>query len=293
MAKNDHYAVLVTITKYPGLSDLDGPEADGLAFAEWLTRVDGGDLPTGNITHIRSADFEPIGDVYDAKPRDMQLNKALDSLLREGTGRERRWKEKAGERLYLFFAGHGFTAGSSLSDPALFSAVAQHGDTAHIAGYRYAAKIANAGFFDEIMLFMDCCQDTLKSSQVLEPTWSPRIATARTRSSCCKQSGHREARRRLSEIWMATAKYAACSPSSCWTRCAPRFRTPKAGSTVTTSSSSSPKFGLSDSVMKRATIRPFAYRTVKTYAYSGGYLRPVARVRRLCVPDPIKSRDWP
>ncbi|KAA3625612.1 MAG: hypothetical protein DWQ08_09155, partial [Proteobacteria bacterium] len=46
-------------------------------------------------------------------------------------------------------------------------------DTAHIAGYRYAAKIASAGFFDEILLFMDCCQDVLKSSQVLEPTWSP------------------------------------------------------------------------------------------------------------------------
>lgn len=173
MAKKDHYAILVTITKYPGLSDLNGPESDGEALAEWLISPDGGNLPSENITHIKTTDFEPISDLYEAKPTEIQLKKVLDQRLREGEGVERRWKDKAGERLYLFFAGHGFTAGSSLTDPALFSAVAQNGDTAHIAGYRYAAKIANAGFFDEILLFMDCCQDILKSSQVLEPTWSP------------------------------------------------------------------------------------------------------------------------
>ncbi|MCK7495133.1 MAG: hypothetical protein MZW92_31595 [Comamonadaceae bacterium] len=37
-------------------------------------------------------------------------------------------------------------------------------DRTHIAAYRYAAKIANAGFFDEIVLVMDCCQDVLKAA---------------------------------------------------------------------------------------------------------------------------------
>ncbi|HHJ13968.1 MAG TPA: hypothetical protein ENJ79_06260 [Gammaproteobacteria bacterium] len=174
MAKNtDHHAILVTIARYPGLSDLDGPESDGNALFNWLSSPDGGNLPHQNIVHIKSSDFVPNNDVYEAKPTEIQLKKALDKLLRENRDGEREWKDKAGKRLYLFFAGHGFTAGSSLTEPALFSAVAQDGDTAHIAGYRYAAKIANAGFFDEILLFMDCCQDVLKSSQVLEPTWSP------------------------------------------------------------------------------------------------------------------------
>ena len=106
---------------------------------------------------------------YDANPTERELVRALDKWMRTKDG----WKDKVGTRLYLFFAGHGFTAGSSISDPALFSAVAQNGDPAHIAGYRYAAKIANAGFFDEILLVMDCCQDVLKASLVLEPTWSP------------------------------------------------------------------------------------------------------------------------
>ncbi|KAA3619259.1 MAG: hypothetical protein DWQ08_15540 [Proteobacteria bacterium] len=155
MAKKNHYAILVTITKYPGLSDLGGPESDGMALAEWLTSEDGGDLLPANVTHIKTADFEPISDVYEARPTEIQLKKALDNLLREGEGNERRWKDKAGERLYLYFAGHGFTAGSSLTDPALFSAVAQNGDTAHIAGYRYAAKLASAGFFDAILMVKD------------------------------------------------------------------------------------------------------------------------------------------
>jgi predicted RNA-binding protein with RPS1 domain len=72
----------------------------------------------------------------------------------------------------FIFAGHGFTSGA-LIDPALFTAQAHSGDTAHIAGLRYASKIRNAGFFDEIVLVMDCCQDVLKASQVLDPTWNP------------------------------------------------------------------------------------------------------------------------
>ena len=173
MTNNNHYAILVTITKYPGLSDLKGPEADGKALAEWLTSPSGGNLPPDNVTHISTADFEPLRELYDAKPTEIELKKALDHLLCEDEGDDHGWKDKAGERLYLYFAGHGFTAGSSLTDPALFSAIAQNWDPAHIAGCRYAAKIASAGFFDEILLFMDCCQDILKSSQVREPTWSP------------------------------------------------------------------------------------------------------------------------
>lgn len=169
MPKADHFALLVTINRYPGLQDLLGPENDGEALKKWLLAPQGGDIAANQLIHIRSSDFAPADNPDDAKPTERELVRALNGWLRTNDG----WKDKVGERLYLFFAGHGFTAGSTISDPALFSAVAQNGDTAHIAGYRYAAKIANAGFFDEIVLVMDCCQDVLKASQVLEPTWSP------------------------------------------------------------------------------------------------------------------------
>lgn len=170
MARPDHYAILVAINYYPGLSDLAGPENDIAAFEKWLVSREGGDLDTANVQTIRSSQFAKVTDANDANPTERALIKALNKLVRVDG---RSWKNRVGERLYLYMAGHGFTAGSSISDPAIFSAVAQNGDTAHIAGYRYAAKLANAGFFGEIVLVMDCCQDVLKASQVLEPTWTP------------------------------------------------------------------------------------------------------------------------
>jgi len=170
MARADHYAILLAINYYPGLRDLCGPENDIGAFEEWLAQPDGGDLPPANIRVIKSSTFAKVVDPGDANPTETEFKRALNTLVKDET---RSWRTRAGERLYVYMAGHGFTAGAAITDPALFSAVAQNGDTAHIAGYRYAAKLATAGFFDEIVLVMDCCQDVLKASLVLEPTWSP------------------------------------------------------------------------------------------------------------------------
>lgn len=176
MAKLDHYAILVAINRYPGLTNLAGPENDADNFFRWLIDPAGGDLqnPIGRppdqrrVEVIRSSDFPAVVDPYDANPTETEFKKVLNRWLKDKDD----WHDRVGERLYLFFAGHGFTAGA-ITDPALFTAQAQSGDTAHIAGYRYASKIQNSGFFDEIVLIMDCCQDVLKASQVGDPSWSP------------------------------------------------------------------------------------------------------------------------
>lgn len=49
MARWDHFAVLVTIDRYPGLTDLHGPEQDGHAFKAWLESATGGDVAAKNI----------------------------------------------------------------------------------------------------------------------------------------------------------------------------------------------------------------------------------------------------
>jgi hypothetical protein len=170
MALNDHYAVLLAINLYPGLRNLEGPENDIDAFADWLRDPNGGNVETNNIKTVKSTHFPPVVNPNDANPQERAFTSCLDQLMRDPA---RNWLNRVGTRLYIYMAGHGFTAGSSVSDPALFSAAAQNGDTSHIAGLRYASKIANAGFFDEIILVMDCCQDVLKSSQVVEPSWSP------------------------------------------------------------------------------------------------------------------------
>lgn len=176
MAKLDHYAILVAINQYPGLTNLAGPENDANEFFRWLIDPAGGDLqdPSGlpsdlrRVEVIRSSDFPPTLDPDDANPTETQFKKILNRWLKANG----EWHDRVGERLYLFFAGHGFTSGA-MADPALFTAQAQLGDTAHIAAYRYASKIQNSGFFDEVILIMDCCQDVLKASQVGDPSWSP------------------------------------------------------------------------------------------------------------------------
>jgi len=169
MALQDHHAVLLAINLYPGLRDLGGPENDIKAFADWLRDPGGGNVEPKNIKVVKSSDFPLATNPNEANPQERAFINCLDQLVRDPA---RNWLNRVGTRLYLYMAGHGFTSGS-LEDPALFSAAAQNGDTAHIAGLRYANKIVKAGFFDEVVLVMDCCQDVLKASQVVEPTWTP------------------------------------------------------------------------------------------------------------------------
>ncbi|MBL8264849.1 caspase family protein [Steroidobacter sp.] len=169
MAKKDHYAVLIAINQYPGITPLHGPEHDAEDLRAWLEAPDGGDVEPTNIVRIYSSQYGVTANPDDANPTEAHFKKVLNGWLKVSPSE---WRERVGERLYLFMAGHGFTSGS-LTDPALYTAQAQPGDTAHIAALRYASKIQNAGFFDEIVLIMDCCQDVLKASSVTEPTWSP------------------------------------------------------------------------------------------------------------------------
>ena len=62
----DDYAIVVGITKYPGLgispddpADLKGSERDALEVANWLKAKDGGDLPDDrdHINLICTSDF--------------------------------------------------------------------------------------------------------------------------------------------------------------------------------------------------------------------------------------------
>jgi hypothetical protein len=62
-----------------------------------------------------------------------------------------------GRRLYIFLAGHGFSP--SGDEAALLMANATRGRTYHVPGRPYANWFLRAGFFDEVILFMDCCRE--------------------------------------------------------------------------------------------------------------------------------------
>lgn len=152
MAKDD-WAVVVGIKTYPGLSHLDGPENDAKDFYAWLTSPDGGAVPEDHVNLILSP--EPAAESPTAAlPTTQQIEEAfdhLDDVADENNGR-------VGRRLYLYFSGHGFAP--DFEQAALLMANATRTRTGkHILGKPYADWFYRSGYFTEVALFMDCCQE--------------------------------------------------------------------------------------------------------------------------------------
>lgn len=145
----DH-AVIIGISRYPGLTNLQGPGNDLAAFEQWLLDPAGGGLDDANIhrtgTHLFAANpdrphMQDIKDVF--WPITEQANATGAAL---------------GDRLYIYLAGHGVAP--EANDAALLAAntTAYHRDTA-MSAIRYANYIGGRGVFREIFAIADCCRD--------------------------------------------------------------------------------------------------------------------------------------
>lgn len=158
MAEDDH-AIVVGITHYPGFSNLKGSENDARAFEKWLRSPSGGDVPEHNIKLILSSQFRRMSNPAKAKPTAEALTKAIDNLHDIGL----KGGSHVGRRLYLFLAGHGIAR--EIHEAALLMANAAKGRTGHkIPGEPYADWFKESAFFDEVVLFMDCCLEDNKLS---------------------------------------------------------------------------------------------------------------------------------
>ena len=167
MAANDR-TIVVGVKDYPSLGNLDGPENDARDFEAWLLDPTGGGVPQGNIKRILSSDFVATANPLDAEPTTVRLQRAFDGLydLGEANG------GKAGRRLYLYLAGHGVAP--SLEDAALLMANAARGRSGyHISGRTYANWFRQSAFFDEIVLFMDCCRENSARAGVQPSPYDP------------------------------------------------------------------------------------------------------------------------
>src|SRR5262249_52459035 len=157
MAKNptDH-AIVAGVNNYPGLSDLNGPVNDALAFQEWLLSDDGGGLDPGNVKTILSpAPFQPDTDPANWVPTSEQIAAALRTL--QGLGKKLSLGKTIGRRLYIFLSGHGFAPDKV--QPALLTANADSENLYHVPGRAYAEWFRNRAWFDEVVLMMDCCRE--------------------------------------------------------------------------------------------------------------------------------------
>jgi hypothetical protein len=164
----DDYAIVVGLDHYPALGRLNGAQEDAKAFRDWLIDPAGAGVPPANCRLILSQDFVPAAaDALNAKPTPGDLVHAFDVLhgIFEGVGR-------VGRRLYIYLAGHGFSAG--VHGASLLTANATRKSTGrHLAGTLFADWFVEAKCFDEVLLFMDCCREINKWGPVIGPPYDP------------------------------------------------------------------------------------------------------------------------
>lgn len=155
-----HYAVVVGIDRYPGISDLTGAKADATKFAEWLLHPEGGALPRDNVqVLVKSPDEEATYmSLETAEPTQDSIDDALRNVvnaIRAHLDVDRSaWPRT---RLYLYVAGHGFapawSEGSFLvanAGPGIYSR--------NLDLPKYRAYCSACAFFSEVVIFADCCR---------------------------------------------------------------------------------------------------------------------------------------
>jgi hypothetical protein len=182
----DDWAIVVGVSHYPDLGDLVAPDNDARAFFEWVTAETGGDVPSDHARLILSSHF-PLpqsASAADARPNTRDVQAAFDQLddiaqnqFAQAKGR------RIGRRLYIYLAGRGFMP--SPGECALLMAHATRQRAGyHIPGKLYASWFLQAGYFEEVILFMDCSRESLPLPPLNVPpyieTTDPAAASAGT-----------------------------------------------------------------------------------------------------------------
>jgi len=163
------WAIAVGIGKYPdpGFEPLKGPEVDARDFHSWVTSKAGGAVPKEQAKLIVSPAQRPKS-VINAKPAAEQVQEFFEHL---DTLARRRASRMAGRRLYLYFSGHGFAP--EQEEVGLLMANATRDRLKHhIPGKAWANLFFRSGYFEEVLLFMDCCRTNLPHSIPNPPSFT-------------------------------------------------------------------------------------------------------------------------
>jgi hypothetical protein len=163
----EDFAVIVGINTYPGLNTLSGPENDARAFRDWVVAPLGGNVPDANLHLICSSDY--VGQADPVRPLKTDIYAAFNRLraLAKANG------GKVGRRLYMFYAGHGIGPDNEPDESALLMANAESGSLSHVPGVTVTKHFQAASFFDQLVLFMDCCRDSWANTRLQRPDWDP------------------------------------------------------------------------------------------------------------------------
>ncbi len=162
-----HFAIVMGIPHYPGISDLQSAGRDAASFYDWLVQDAG--VPAANIEKVIAA--QPAPALWDARPTRTEFNNALRSLhqrLQQAIAPDPlRWKES---RLYIYVSGHGIAPDGS--EAALLMANA--GSDAwgeNIPCHAYLRRYEKCQYFAEVVIFADCCR-LRESAEFLGPPFN-------------------------------------------------------------------------------------------------------------------------
>ncbi|GAC1345632.1 MAG: hypothetical protein NVSMB27_08060 [Ktedonobacteraceae bacterium] len=191
MRQND-YAVVIGIAHYPLFhADLGGPVNDARHFAEWLVTAEdqgGAGVPGEHLTPILVP--VPAPDPNHPEPADGQVPlPVVENILAAFENLREKVQNLHPEggsegRLYIFLAGHGFSVDTEqlgIEESALLMSNAEQGFWPHFAGHYCAEWFVKSGFFQEVVLFMDCCRnEPLINFPLSLPSWG--VSTGKTRA---------------------------------------------------------------------------------------------------------------
>jgi hypothetical protein len=180
------WAIVVGIDVYPGYVNLNlaGGSNDATEMYNWLISPapTGGGVPRDQARLIRSTDFPgPFRGPLEGRPACFELERELlmldDRAKRNNDSGQSGFR--VGRRLYLYFSGHGCAPDSSES--ALLTADSSPDLTGlHIPGRLWAHLFFARGYFDEIVLLMDCCRESYPAVHVRKPPLNEGVARGST-----------------------------------------------------------------------------------------------------------------
>lgn len=164
------WAIIVGVKHYwdPLLNTLEGPVSDAESFYRWLIDKDGGNIPVNeqpdqnNPSRIRlvSSSGQP------AKPS--EARPTGDDIY--GAGFDiTSWLEKrneSGRRLYIYMSGHGCTPQNAeqAESVALLMANADARAMMNFPATACAKYMRRGGYFEEVVLIMDCCRSRVSNA---------------------------------------------------------------------------------------------------------------------------------
>jgi hypothetical protein len=95
---SDDYAVVVGLSRYPGLGNLNGPENDARNFAQWLEDENGGAVPGSQVKLILSSRYRRAKELRRARPQADAVDEAFEEIIDLATLSGGR----GGRRLYIW-----------------------------------------------------------------------------------------------------------------------------------------------------------------------------------------------